>query len=276
MDFQTFITPAELAAELNNPKLIIFDCSFFINNPEQAKQEYSIEHIAGAYFANLNLDLSSPETSKSGAHPLPERADIYNFFKSHGLNHDSQIVAYDKAGGSSAAARLWWLARYIGFRRVAVLQGGFQAWKSAGNHLSKAVLTPQPGNFELSPPINEALTLAEVKEKLAHDSIVLVDSRTYERYSGASEPIYSKAGHIPGALNLPFPDNIDAAGNLKSKAEVAKNFTKLVPTGTAADTVFYCGSGVTACFNLLALEHVGISGAGLYAGSWSEWIKHEK
>ena len=271
--YHTIISADELNLHLDDANWRIIDCHFELTDTELGRNLYLSEHIPGALYAHLDHDLSIRIVpGKTGRHPLPTVAAMAALFSQWGINEQTQVVVYDDKKGA-IASRLWWMLRYLGHQQVAVLDGGFTKWKQAGFETSQEVPTYPPSTFVTQVQtdwIKEADTVAEWNQKTAHS---VVDSRTPERYRGEEEPIDPVAGHIPGAINLPFPENWDEDGLLKSPAALRERFTALPP---AEQTVFYCGSGVTACHNILAYAHAGLGDARLYPDSWSGWIADGK
>lgn len=284
MAYETLIAAGTLRDWISNPPpgappLCIVDCRFDLANPQAGRRAYEAGHIPGARFADLNLDLSAPIGPTTGRHPLPEPAAFGTSLFRWGVTPDSQVVAYD-AANSSFAARLWWLLRWVGHRRVAVLDGGYQAWCAAGGAPEYGVLSPASGAVEGAlegivgragaAPTVDTPTLATALH--APDRLI-VDARAAERYAGATEPIDSVAGHIPGAVNHPFSQNLAADGTFLPAAELRRRWLERLDGRNAEQVIAMCGSGVTACHNLLSLEIAGLPGAALYPGSWSEWIR---
>lgn len=272
----TLITAADLAAQLENPNWVIVDCRHDLVNPNAGRDGYAIGHIAGALFADLDRQLSGPKQGADGSfrgrHPLPERAALIDTLRSWGINPDSQVVAYDAHGGMFAA-RLWWLLRWVGHPAVAVLDGGLAAWQAQGLPMSDQAPVCAHGTVANQAPLVATVSAADVLANLESGAKVVVDARAPDRFRGENETMDPVGGHIPGAKNRFFKDNLEADGRFKSPAQLRADFGTLVTTlvdGPAA-AIMQCGSGVTACHNLLALEVAGMPGAALYPGSWSEW-----
>jgi thiosulfate/3-mercaptopyruvate sulfurtransferase len=271
----TLVDCAELAARLDDPDWRIFDCRFDLAAPGRGEQAHAETHLPDAFYAHLDRDLSNPITPQSGRHPLPDTDRLCDWLGRHGVSRDTQVIVYDDTGGTMAV-RLWWLLRWLGHDRVAILDGGWQAWVQAGLPLQAS----PPGaveavTFEGSPDWRQVVTTDTLDRQLrdGSDVLQLMDARTAERFRGEAEPIDPVAGHIPGAMNLPLQDNLDQDGSFKSK-EALRNLYNGALAGRHPDSVVaMCGSGVTACHNLLAMELAGLHGARLYAGSWSEWIR---
>jgi len=269
--FTTLIDVTSLAA-LQADQLALFDCRFELGNPAWGEAEYAQAHIPGASYLHLDRDLSAPVTAASGRHPLPDPREFARRIAALGARSDLQLVAYDQGNGAYAA-RFWWLARWIGHQRVAVLDGGIAAWRAAGMPLESTRGTPRPGTLDARIDAGAALDSAAVDELRHRPGTLLVDARGAERFAGRNETIDQRAGHIPGARNLPFTGNLGADGRFLPPERLRERFQTLLGSLPPSAIVAMCGSGVTACHNLLALEHAGLGGARLYAGSWSEWIR---
>lgn len=261
----------ELAAHLADPALVVFDCRHDLMDLTKGERLYREGHIPGARFAHLETDLSGEKTGKNGRHPLPSPVAFTAFLARQGVSDTSKIVAYDDAGGPYAA-RLWWLARWIGLADVVLLDGGLNKWLAEGRALSHEVpvATPAPLRGHADPLM--LVTADELLLRLHDATTTLIDARAVERYRGDVEPIDPVAGHIPGALNRFFKDNLQADMSFRSPEELRAAFAALMKSPSAQDVVHQCGSGVTACANLFAMELAGLPGSKLYAGSWSEWI----
>lgn len=272
MTYTTLVSATTLNQHINNPKWVVVDCRFSLADSDAGGYAYRHGHITHARYVHLNKDLSSAITGFTGRHPLPDFTLLAKKLGAWGISNDSQVVAYDDCGGPFAS-RLWWLLRCIGHDKVAVLDGGIQHWQKHGFSLTTTLPTTQSSTFR--PYLNTSLWLnaSQVQNSLARKSICLIDARTPERYRGEQEPIDPVAGHIPGALNRAFQLNLDSQGLFLSAGSLRSQFKKLIGSRTPEQAVHYCGSGVTACHNLLAMEHAGLTGSKLYAGSWSEWIR---
>jgi thiosulfate/3-mercaptopyruvate sulfurtransferase len=258
--------------------LAIVDCRFDLLKPDAGRQAYAAGHIPGARYADLNRDLSAPVTAKSGRHPLPDPAEFAATLARLGVRKGVQVIAYDGAGGAFAA-RLWWMLRAWGHALVAVLDGGYPAWTAAGG-ATTAGEEPQGGQpaaagSSMPPPLAQwpVVSTADVAKLLHDPRQLLVDARAPERFCGAVEPIDAVAGHVPGAENHPFSLNLGADGRFLPPPELRRRWESRLGSRDAAQVVAMCGSGVTACHNLLGLAVAGFTGAKLYAGSWSEWIR---
>jgi thiosulfate/3-mercaptopyruvate sulfurtransferase len=270
--FTTLIDANTLSEHLSSDDLTLFDCRFDLGNTQWGDTEYARAHVPGALYLHLDRDLSGPVTSHSGRHPLPDPAHFASRLAALGVSPDRQIVAYDQ-GNSAYAARLWWLARWIGLRNVAVLDGGIAAWRAAGLPLDTEVRTPQPRELGVTLAANAWVSTEAVDELRLRPGNLLIDARGAERFAGRNETLDPVAGHVPGARNRPFLDNLGADGRFLSADVLRQRFDTLLGSVGPSAVVAMCGSGVTACHNLLALEHAGFHGARLYAGSWSEWIR---
>ncbi|HTT10605.1 MAG TPA: sulfurtransferase [Burkholderiaceae bacterium] len=266
----TLVSAEELAAHLNDPAWRIVDCRHDLRDHAFGRREYDAGHVAGAFFADIEHDLSGPKTGTNGRHPLPARDKLVELFRGWGLGNPSQLVAYDGQGGQFAV-RLWWLARWLGFSRVAVLDGGWQAWLAIGAPTSRTAPAGQQGTFAAGAPLVEYVDAAFVLDHLADPRTLVLDARAPERYAGEQEPIDPVAGHIPGAINRFWQANL-ADGKFKSPSALRTEFEALLAGRKPSDLIHQCGSGVTSCHNLLAMEIAGLHGTRLYAGSWSEWV----
>lgn len=265
------VTVNELLANIDDPDRIVVDCRFDLMNPDAGRASWGAGHIPGAYYADLDRDLAAPVAAGGvgGRHPLPERDAINRLFRSWGMHADSQLVVYDDTG-NAVAARLWWLARWLGHSNVAALDGGFPAWEAAGYPVSTDAPAPGEGSFDGVPGALPVIDAERVAAGLATDELVLLDARIADRFDGKVEPLDTRAGHVPGAVNAPLPDNLGADKCFRAPEELRAYYR--AATGGSTAVAAMCGSGVTACHTLLALELAGMPGAALYAGSWSDWI----
>lgn len=272
MSFETIISVDDLQANLRDSNWVIVDCRFSLAQPDQGKSEYDQGHISGSHYAHLDHDLSSPVIPGiTGRHPLPSLNSLISVIRQWGVNDQSQVVLYDHSNGG-IAARLWWLLRWVGHQKVAVLDGGWNAWNNRNLPIDREIPAKRSGDFSPSVNVNAIVDAAKVDEIRLKDDWKLVDARASERYLGLLEPIDPVAGHIDGALNHPFGLNVDQQGYWKSPTELRSEFEKNAINSTPSQTIFYCGSGVTACHDILAYKHAGLGDALLYPGSWSEWI----
>jgi thiosulfate/3-mercaptopyruvate sulfurtransferase len=270
--FTTLIDTNTLSGHLSRDDLTLFDCRFDLGNTQWGEAEYTRAHLPGAIYVHLDRDMSGPITDDSGRHPLPDPGRFAERLAGFGVSPDRQIVAYDQGNGAYAA-RLWWLARWIGLRNVAVLDGGIAAWRAAGLPLETEVRTPQPRKLPVSLVPDAWVSSDGVDELRLRPGNLLIDARGAERFAGRNETIDRQAGHVPGARNRPFLDNLGTDGRFLPAEVLRQRFTTLLGSVPPNGVIAMCGSGVTACHNLLALEHAGLTGARLYAGSWSEWIR---
>ena len=266
------ITTARLSSHLSDPTWVVFDCRHDLFKPEHGAKLYQAGHIPGAYFAPVDTVLSGPKNGTNGRHPLPPPGDFAAFLAQHGVTAATQIVAYDDAGGQYAA-RLWWMARWIGLTQVGVLDGGLPKWLADGRPVTAEIPGPRRGGQVVArPEATRLVSAAEVLAAVTAGQGRVIDARTPERFRGEVEPVDPVAGHIPSALNRPFKMNLNADLTMRPPAELKREFETLLGDWRAADVVHQCGSGITACANLLAMEQAGLTGSRLYAGSWSEWI----
>lgn len=270
--FTTLIDPATLAGQLARDDLVLFDCRAELGNVHWGEAQFAAAHLPGARFLHLDRDLSGPITPASGRHPLPDPHELAKRLAALGVGFGCQVVAYDQGPGAYAA-RLWWLMRWIGFRDVAVLDGGIAAWRAAGLPLETAVRQPRARQLTASPDRPAVVTSEELLELRQHPGNLLLDARGAERFAGKNETIDPVAGHVPGARNYPFTANLGEDGRFLPADELRRRFETLLGALPPSAVIAMCGSGVTACHNLLALEHAGLGGGRLYAGSWSEWIR---
>jgi thiosulfate/3-mercaptopyruvate sulfurtransferase len=265
------ISTAELAGHLSDPDWLVADCRFELGKPGAGRDAWRAGHIPGAVHFDLETDLSAPVTPATGRHPLPTPAVFAETLGRLGVGNATRVACYD--GGSGAfAARLWWMLRWLGHDAVAVLDGGFAAWTSEGRPVDARPAPRAPARFAAKPRPQMVLDAAGVAAALARGE-TLVDVRGAERYAGQVEPLDAVAGHVPGAVNLPYLENLDAAGRFRAPAQLAALWRDRTAAEPGRAPICMCGSGVTACQGLLALEAAGIPGGRLYAGSWSEWIR---
>ena len=264
MSHLTLISSAELQA-LPDEKLLLIDAGFDLADTSAGERAYAGAHLPGAHYLHLDRDLSAAKTGSNGRHPLPDRAAFAARLAALGLNADTQVVTYDAQGGMYAA-RLWWMLRWIGHAAVAVLDGGKAAWTGA---LTADLPIAQPGDFKLGEPLVGQVEATGLRKQLGQ--IRLIDARAPERFRGEVEPLDQQAGHIPGASNRLFKMNLAVDGRFKPADQLKAEFSTLLGAHQPGTVVHSCGSGVTACHNLLAMEHAGLLGSVLYPGSWSEW-----
>jgi thiosulfate/3-mercaptopyruvate sulfurtransferase len=270
MSSTTLIEAAALGRILGHDDVLVVDCRFDIGDAQRGQREYALAHIPGAVYADLDRDLSDLWKVGLGRHPLPDVEAFSEVLGRWGWTPRTQVFAYDAAGGANAAARLWWMLRLTGHRDVAVLDGGLPAWNSVAWPLSSDTVrrrsTTVAARFD-----PEEIVYTDTLQQIRQGT-VLLDARAAPRYRGEVEPIDPVAGHVPGARNRPFSDNLMADGKFKPVATLREEFSKLIAPNYPRDVVHMCGSGVTACHNLLAMEHAGLTGSRIYAPSWSGWI----
>lgn len=272
-DFQTLIAAPDLMSHLEDPQLVVVDSRFVLTEPAEGHKKYLAAHIAGAVFADLNLDLALPHIpGKTGRHPLPSVEQSAALFSRLGIVSGVQVVVYDDLGGALAAVRTWWMLRWLGHPRVAVLDGGWQAWQAAG-YPTRAGEETRPARHFLPHPRPELIVTTPEANKMRSDASQLVmDARTAERYRGDNETLDPVAGHIPGAISVPYVENLNPDGTFCSVDKLRSRFQRVLAGVKPENTATYCGSGVTSIHNLLAMQHAGLGEGRLYVGSWSEWI----
>ena len=275
MALKTLVSTAVLALRVDDPAYVIVDCRAKLDDLEWGAREYQAAHIPGASYADLTHDLSGAKTGSNGRHPLPDPHALARTFGRLGITSGVQVVAYDQENGMWAS-RLWWLLRWLGHDAVAVLDGGFKKWTAEGRAVEAGTTPRAAREFTGSPRADMTVDVAELASHLGDDRPHLVDARAPERYRGDTEPIDKVGGHIPGAKNHFFQWNLDEQGLFRTPEELRATIGASVGDTPADQIVCYCGSGVTACHNLLAFEHAGLTGAKLYAGSWSEWSSDAK
>ncbi|MGB3495766.1 MAG: sulfurtransferase [Elainellaceae cyanobacterium] len=269
------VSPSWLAEHLDDPQVAIADCRFSLMEPELGAQQYAAEHIPGAIYFDLNRDLSSPVQAHGGRHPLPDVEALAHKLGLAGISAETHVVAYDDSC-FAFAARLWWLLRYLGHDRVSVLEGGLSGWKQAGlpltSNQSSDRSQPNPTTFTPHVRSHMGVDIDQVKARKDQQGVVLVDSREGDRYRGEREPIDPIAGHIPGAVNYFWKEIVDETGTVLSPEAQSARWGAIA---NADEVLVYCGSGVTACVNLLSLELAKIYTGKLYAGSWSDWCSYQ-
>jgi thiosulfate/3-mercaptopyruvate sulfurtransferase len=270
MPYTTLISTQDLFTHLADPDLVVFDCRHDLMDVESGRRAYAADHIPGAHFAHLDENLSGAKTGRSGRHPLPDVVEFARWLGGEGVDVRKQVVAYDASGGYYAA-RLWWMLRWLGHDTVAVLDGGLQKWKLEGRALTQAAPRTEPTTFTPRRKEQHRVDAATVLANLRSPGMLVVDARTPERFAGRNETMDPVGGHIPGAVNRFFQLNLDNAGVFKPAHALRKEFSEVILGQTPEQVVHQCGSGVTACHNLLAMEVAGLKGSRLYPGSWSEW-----
>lgn len=265
------ISVEQLSEHLQDSHWRVIDVRHDLFDADAGPRAYQSGHIPGAVFANIDSDLSGKKTGSNGRHPLPRRDDLIETLRAWGIGQSTQIVAYDAHGGQFAA-RLWWLARWLGHQRVALLDGGWQKWLSEKGLSSQQAPQHPRGDFVAGASLMPLATVDQIAHSLAIRDRVLLDARTAERYRGEMEPIDPVAGHIPGARNRPWQQNLNADQTFKSALQLRAEFIAALGEATSEQITHQCGSGVTACHNVFAMELAGLRGSALYGGSWSEWI----
>jgi len=266
----TLVSAADLAIHLTDPSWVIVDVRHDLAQADTwGEAEYRRAHVPGARFLHVDRDLSGPKSGTNGRHPLPGPEACAALFGRLGIDAAKQVIAYDQGSGSYAA-RLWWMLRWLGHDAAAVVDGGFAAWTREARPVTTAVPAIRAARFG-APRGGPIVDARAVAASLASRSLFLVDARGRERFRGDVEPLDPVAGHIPNAVNRPYMDNLKADGTWKPVDELRAEFSALVAGRPTAAVVHYCGSGVTACHNLLAMEHAGLGHAQIYPGSWSEW-----
>lgn len=288
--YTTLISAEELKAlQSRNAPLMVFDCSFDLANTAAGEEQYRKAHIPGAVYANLDTDLSDqgtvdadgkhhphPDAASGGRHPLPSREKFAMWLSSVGFTNEMQAVVYDR-NGASFCGRLWWMLKWAGHDAVAVLDGGLQAWQASGGQVTdREEPSHFQSNFELGAELRKLVTTKEIEKRLGQTTQTIIDARAAPRYRGEVEPLDPVAGHIPGALNRPYTENLGADGKFKPAAQLKAEFDKVLKGRDPSTAVHHCGSGVTSVPNVLAMELAGFGPTSLYAGSWSEWCSDPK
>ena len=272
--FSTLVSVPALAAHLEDPDWIVFDCRHDLADPGLGRRAYAQAHIPGAHFLHLDDDLSGPKNGANGRHPLPEAAAFSRRLAGLGMSGDKQAVAYDASGGFYAA-RLWWMLRWLGHEKVAVLDGGWDAWLADARRVTAAIPhVKPPGKLGAKPRGGLVAAAAEIERDATR--VCVVDARSPDRFRGENETLDPVGGHIPGALNRFFKENLDLSGRFKPSDRLKREFSELLGAQPPSRVIHQCGSGVTACHNLLAMEIAGLPGSRLYPGSWSEWCSDSR
>ncbi|MBW7882295.1 MAG: sulfurtransferase [Caldilineaceae bacterium] len=272
MPFTTLISPAEVAAHLDDPDWVIVDCRFSLADTEKGRRDYLASHIPGALYAHLDEDLSSQVIpGQTGRHPLPAIGDFAQTVSSWGIDARVQVIAYDDAS-SVYAGRLWWMLRWLDHDAVAVLDGDWRHWQQAGYPTRSGTETRARRTFTPRPRPERLATAAEIAARLDDNALLLIDVRAEDRYRGENETLDARGGHIPGARSAPYSLNLDADGRYLPADELRARYEALLGDRPAEEAIFYCGSGVSAAHDLIALEYAGLGAGRLYVGSWSEWI----
>ena len=271
MSYKTIISDSDLRNNIDNKGFIIFDTRCDIKDRGYGIDSYTEGHIENSIFVDVDTDLASEKQAGTGRHPLPQ-VEVFCEKLSHwGMDNNKQVVVYDDAGGAFAA-RLWWMMKWLGHDNVAVLNGGLNSWVKNGNKLVTSPTLFEKSYFEPSVRPDMVASLCDVENAQYGMNIILLDARSKERYEGIKDPVDPIAGHVPGAISHPLGTNLDRTGKFKTKEELKHNFDKISSELKEKDIISMCGSGITACHNILALEISGIKDVKLYVGSWSEWI----
>lgn len=265
------MTTTELAEHLSDPDWIVFDTRHDLMDASRGPRVYAEGHIPGAYFMHVDDDLAGPKTGKNGRHPLPDLEAFATKMNRCGLARHRQVVVYDDMGGNWSV-RLWWMLRWLGHERVALLDGQYPQWVHEGRPVTKEVPAPREGRFVPKPLLGATVDTGYVDAFREDPAVRLIDARAAERYEGRVEPIDPVAGHIPGAVNRFWQTNLGLDGRFKSPSQLRAEYLMLLDGTAPGKAVHQCGSGVTACHNLFAMEFAGLTGSRLYPGSWSEWV----
>jgi len=268
MAFTTLISVTELAKHIGDPAFAIFDCRFKLDDIEAGRRVYYEAHVPGAVYAHLDYDLSGWKTGANGRHPLPTPQMMNATFGAWGISADTQVAAYDDQGGGMGASRLWWMLRYMGHEKVAVLDGGWQAWESASLPTESGIVMRPPTTY-LGQPRPD---MRRDADEIANGHFIVIDARSLPRHRGDEEPLDPVAGRIPGSRHHFYLSNLGSDGRMLPPEKLRAKFQSVLGDAPADHCVFYCGSGVSAAFNVLAMEVAGMPGAKMYPGSWSEWI----
>lgn len=277
--YTTLISVSQLKAlQASNQALMVFDCSYDLMKPEMADLMFAEKHMQGAQQAHLDRHLSTHDATSvnGGRHPLPPRESLAAWLQTLGFTNNMQAVVYDRQG-ANYCGRLWWMLKWLGHDAVAILDGGLQAWEASGgavesgNAATPSSSVPVESKFQLKPALREWVSTAQLAPQVGHTSLTLIDARGAARYRGEVEPIDPVAGHIPGALNRPFTENLNADGFFKSPELLREEFDKLLAGRDPQTVVHHCGSGVSTVPNIVAMELAGLGVTKLYPGSWSEW-----
>lgn len=272
MIYNTIISAQELNTIINNDKVRVFDCRFSLKDPQGGLKNYQAGHLPNAQFADMDTQLSSPMTETSGRHPLPDVQTFINQLKQWGVDNDTQVIAYDDISGAFAA-RLWWMMRWLGHDNVAVLNGGIQKWTEAGYAISQDHVEYVPGNFSGVANMDWLVDIDTVQSELTASKITLIDARSSDRFTAKDQQTDPVPGHVPGAINLPFPGNLTKDGLFETPDVIKQRFTNVIQDQPTTHVVNMCGSGVTACHNLLAQAIAGLPPSKVFIGSWSQWIR---
>ncbi|HXF77773.1 MAG TPA: sulfurtransferase [Usitatibacter sp.] len=265
------VSTAELEKHLGDPGWIVFDTRHDMGDVEKGRRAYAEGHIPGAYFLHVDDDLSGAKTGKNGRHPLPDLATFAARIEASGVTPATQVVVYDDLGGNFAV-RLWWMLRWLGHERAALLDGGYPLWEKEKRPVTKEVPAPRRGDFKARPHLGDVVDTPFIERFREDPSIRLVDARAPERFAGLKEPIDPVAGHIPGAVNRFWQKNLGPDGRFKAPEQLKREYAEFLAESKPEQVVHMCGSGVTACHNMFAMALAGIAQGRLYVGSWSEWV----
>lgn len=267
------INASELERRLDRPDVRIVDCRFDLGDPSAGRRAYEEEHVRGAVFADLDTDLSAPVGPDTGRHPLPNVEAVANTLGRLGIDKSTEVVVYDDGPGA-LAARAWWLLRYLGHSRVRLLDGGIEAWKADARPVARGVETAEPRRFRAEPRGDKVISTAELAENIGSiESMNLIDARDAARFRGEVEPIDTVAGHIPGAVSLPYTVSLDDRGRWRKRAQLETLWAGMLGDNRETPWIAMCGSGVTACHLAISALEAGYREPRLYVGSWSEWIR---
>lgn len=270
ISMQNLISTQDLSMHLGDPNWVIVDCRLDLGDIHLGFFSYKEAHIPGAVYSHLDQDLCGEITKTSGRHPLPEADKLRHVLGNMGIDHTKEVVVYDDSGGAFAS-RLWWTLKYLGHPKAALLDGGFSLWIEEERPVEEGIREAQRVKFLGNPQESWIISLEEVDKSLKEGSLLLIDARASERYRGEIEPLDPVAGHILGAINLPFKHHLDDRGRMLPPEHLMAMYQKELDGREPGEVVLYCGSGVTACLNRLAMEHIGLEGAKVFVGSWSQW-----
>ena len=267
-EYSTLISVSQLTDMIKHPHLRTFDCRFNLMDEKKGLEDYKLGHIENSQYADLNQQLAGPVLNNSGRHPLPDKSEFEQQLRHWGIDESSQVVVYDDVSGS-IAARLWWLCKWAGIKRVAVLDGGLTDWLKQHKQLTREIVRFDKTIFNANYNDNLWVSTENLVNQITSAQVLLTDARAVKRFRGETEPIDSRAGHVPGAVNFPFENNLDSEGRFLSIHELLEIHQQATDK---PEVISMCGSGVTACHNILARAHAGLGMGQLYVGSWSEWI----
>ena len=272
MSYTTIISAQQLKEIINNDNVRVIDCRFSLKDPQGGLKCYQSGHLPNAQFADMDTQLSSAMTETSGRHPLPDVDVFIDQLKQWGINNDTQVIAYDDISGAFAA-RLWWMMRWLGHDKVAVLDGGMKQWTDAGYELTQDNVEFPKGDFMGAAKMEWLADIDSVQREIAENKMILIDARAADRFTGKDQNTDPVPGHIPGACNLPFAGNLTKEGLFESPENIKQRYANVLQNQPLTNVTNMCGSGVTACHNLLALEIAGFAPTKIFIGSWSQWIR---